>query len=203
MRLPNLYFPIIILSIFCFANCQSEKSTLTDTRDQAVYTTQKIGDLIWMLDNLQFETDSSWCMNNDPKNCQKYGRLYTWKAAMQACPDGWRLPTQAEWMDLSLHIAGEEWHKKDGGENRLFRKLKAGGESGFDLQVAGMYDPETDYFFPIGSIGSYWSSTKFAYHAAVCAVMEARNGEVFMINPGTRAIGHSCRCVQAQVSETR
>lgn len=196
MQLSNLNLLYLISIIFFCANCQSEKSTFVDARDQISYTTQKIGDLTWMLDNLQFETDSSWCMNKDPEKCKEYGRLYTWNAAMKACPDGWRLPTQEEWMNLALHIAGEEWHKKDGGENRLFRKIKPDGESGFDLALAGMYDPETDYFFPIGSIGSYWSSTKFAYHAAVCAVMEGRNGEVFMLNPGTRAIGHSCRCVK-------
>ena len=29
-------------------------------------------------------------------NCEGYGRLYTWKAAQNACPNGWRLPTDSE-----------------------------------------------------------------------------------------------------------
>ena len=199
MRHPNLLLLLLllfILTILIFSNCQKSTSTFTDSRDQVIYKTQEINGLMWMLDNLQFKTDSSWCQKNDPKSCEKYGRLYTWEDAMSACPDGWRLPTQAEWMDLSLHFANEEWHKKDGGENRLFNRIKPGGETGFDLQLAGMYDPSTNYFFPIGSIGSYWSSTKFAFHAAICAVMEGKNGEVFMLNPGTRTVAHSCRCVQ-------
>ena len=197
MRHSNFKFIMLILTIITFFNCQNEPTTFTDARDQTQYNIQKIGKLTWMLDNLQFPTDSSWHYQNDPKNSEKYGRLYTWDAAMKACPDGWRLPTQDEWMDLSLHFAQEEWHQKDGGENRLYRKLMVGGESGFDLELGGMYDPSTDYFFPVGSIGSYWSSTKFAFHAAVCAVMDSKNGEVFMLNPGTRAVGHSCRCVRS------
>jgi uncharacterized protein (TIGR02145 family) len=192
----NLLFLLLILTILAFSSCEKSTATFTDSRDQVIYKTQEINGLTWMLDNLQFETDSSWCHQNDSKNCEKYGRLYTWEDAMSACPDGWRLPTQAEWMDLSLHFAKEEWHKKDGGENRLFNRVKPGGETGFDLQLAGMYDPSTNYFFPIGAIGSYWSSTKFAFHAAICAVMEGKNGEVFMLNPGTRTVAHSCRCVQ-------
>ena len=196
MRHSNLLLLISIVVLFLFSNCKKAPSTFTDPRDQAIYKIQEINGLTWMFDNLQFKTDTSWCQQNNPENCKKYGQLYTWYDAMTACPDGWRLPTQAEWMDLSLHFAGEEWHKKDGGENRLYNRVKPGGETGFDLQLAGMYDPTTDYFFPIGSLGSYWSSTKFAFHAAVCAVMDGKNGEVFMLNPGTREVGHSCRCVR-------
>jgi uncharacterized protein (TIGR02145 family) len=196
MRHYNLLLLFSIFAMIIFSNCGKTESTFTDSRDQTIYKTKEFNGLTWMTNNLQFETDSSWCHQNDPKNCKKYGRLYTWEDAMTACPDGWRVPKQDEWMDLSLHIANEEWHKKDGGENRLYRRVKIGGQSGLDLSLAGLYDPTTNYFFPIGEIGAYWSSTKFAFHAAVCAVMDGKNGEVFMLNPGTRDVGHSCRCVQ-------
>ena len=197
MRFSN-FIILLLLSILMvsFFACQNSINTFTDPRDQQTYRTKEILGQTWMLDNLQFQTDSSWCYKNEAVNCPINGRLYTWYDGMKACPEGWRLPTQQEWMDLALHIAGEEWHEVDGGQNRLYRKLKPESDYDFVLPLAGMYDPELNSWFPLGSVGSYWSSTKFAFHAAVCAVLDKTNGEVFMINPGTRTVGHSCRCIK-------
>ena len=54
----------------------------------------------WMAENLNYETANSWCYGDKEENCAKYGRLYTWAAAMEACPTGWHLPSQDEWKEL-------------------------------------------------------------------------------------------------------
>jgi uncharacterized protein (TIGR02145 family) len=71
---------------------------------------------------------NSWCYDNSADNCSKYGRLYTWTAAMNiassyqdaeasavissthqgACPAGWHIPTYAEWTMLENAVGGEE-----------------------------------------------------------------------------------------------
>ena len=193
----QLLFLGIAAILWCIScNEVAEIGTYTDKRDQKTYRTKVFLGKIWMIDNLNFETDTSWCYENNSKNCEQYGRLYPWSQAMQACPEGWRLPTREEWMAFATANAGELWYEVDGGEQRLYEKLIEGGESGFEFNLPGLYDPEADIWFGKEEIGSFWSSDKFAYHAADCAVLDKRNGEIFMLNPGTRVVGHSCRCVK-------
>lgn len=68
------------------------------------YKTVKIGNQLWMAENLNLETPGSWCYENNPSNCKKYGRLYTWHDAMEYCPDGWHLPSDDEWVELKNFV---------------------------------------------------------------------------------------------------
>ena len=71
--------------------CKSKKweiytDTLEDGRDGKRYAYRKAVGLYWMLDNLRDTT-------------------FVWNDADQ-CPEGWRLPTEKEWNDLSKQLAG-------------------------------------------------------------------------------------------------
>jgi len=71
----------------------ADKNTLKDLRDGQVYKTTTIDipsknySEVWMAENLNYETDNSWCgggSGTTEGNCETYGRLYTWAAAMDS-----------------------------------------------------------------------------------------------------------------------
>ncbi len=78
--------------------------SITDPRDGQIYSIENIGGQVWMTENLNFRTENSYCYDNHESNCSRFGRLYTFSAAQQACPTGWHLPTENEWETLVLFV---------------------------------------------------------------------------------------------------
>jgi uncharacterized protein (TIGR02145 family) len=102
MRL--LLFAALAVLSGCGSNGKS--GILTDARDGKRYKTVKMPDgKTWMAENLNYRTDRGSCCYNDSNYyCDKYGRLYNWKAAKTACPKGWHLPSREEWDELMKSV---------------------------------------------------------------------------------------------------
>lgn len=79
----------------------ADAGTLKDLRDGQTYATVTIGGRVWMAENLNYETETSVVFPEyNGKSHEKYGRLYAWEDAMDACPRDWRLPGEDDWNDL-------------------------------------------------------------------------------------------------------
>ena len=198
-----------------------------DSRDGQTYKTVTIGTQTWMAENLNYGTANSYCYDDDASYCSKYGRLYTWTAAMDSegawstngkgcgynktcsptypvrgvCPEGWHLPTRAEFETLFTAVGGESiagqklkstsgWNSSGNGSDAFaFSALPAGGRY-FD----GNYDYEGDY-------ARFWSSTEdysdFAYNGYLNYDDNAG------LDYNYKNFGYSVRCLKDDGSTTQ
>jgi hypothetical protein len=63
----------------------------------------------WTTTNLNVNASPSYCYDDAESNCRRYGRLYTWASAQQACAmlgSGWRLPTDNDWRQMAKRYGG-------------------------------------------------------------------------------------------------
>jgi len=140
-----------------------QAQTFTDVRDGKVYKTVVVGKQTWMAENLAFKTEESVCYDNDASLCNKYGRLYIADEALNACPQGWRLPTAQDWriLETTLGMPADELDETGWRGTTEGAKLKVGGSSGFNATLGGKMTPNGN-FSGLDINGNYWSATKDA-----------------------------------------
>ena len=182
-------------------------NTLKDLRDGQVYKTVKIGDQVWMAENLNFETDSSFCYNDSVEYCAKYGRLYTWTAAMNACPDGWRLPSETDFVNLVKAVGGEKEAgtklKSTSGWNDYEGESGNGTDAfGFSALPAGAGN--AGHYGDMNHTTDFWGSTECGIENSPepgdgCAYemyLDYRDADVYMPSYAAKDLVLSVRCVK-------
>ena len=173
-----------LLSVFSLAG------TMRDSRDGKTYKTVKIGNQEWMAENLNYNAQGSVCYDNDPANCKKYGRLYTWDAAQDACPAGWHLPSKGEFGTLLGSVGDSEGERSKALRSSKWEKGK--DKYGFSALPAGGYYSYCEEFSRLGYAG-FWSSTEgISNHAFSLDVVD---GDADVLD-NFKADGNSVRCLK-------
>jgi uncharacterized protein (TIGR02145 family) len=115
----------------------------------------------WTTNNLDLDIASSYCQGDSQLNCRRYGRLYTWEAAVQACQslgDGWRLPTNDEWRQLTKQYGGVRDDSDDAGR-AAYKALLTGGSSNFNAVLGGNRERDGQYA-RLQAHGFYWTASE-------------------------------------------
>ena len=202
------------------------KGTLTDDRDGVTYKTVTIGNQTWMAENLKLNYNvgsaKSWCgggSGNNEGDCNKYGRLYTWAAAMDSaaiysyagedcgygkhcparwkprgiCPQRWHLPSKAELDELVEAVGGSSV------AGTMLRSTSGWdhNENGSDLYgftalPTGVRYPT--YFDHTGLLTSFWGSTEDDIYAVIVIDFGAHPSA--SVGRGIKSNGSPIRCLK-------
>jgi uncharacterized protein (TIGR02145 family) len=143
-----------------------KKSSFTDSRDGKGYKTVKFDNKTWMAENLNFNAEGSKCYDNESANCQKYGRLYNWSTATEACPSGWHLSHDGEWSILvdfagGNEVAGNILKASSGWDDYEGKSGNGVDAFGFSALPGGRGGYSDVSFGNVGTYGSWWSATEF------------------------------------------
>ena len=92
-------FPVRCISS-ATSRISEEDNVLLDGRTGELLKTITIGSQKWLAKNSAIKLSKSYCYDDDPENCDLYGRLYEWSSAHNACPVGTRLPNAADIAEL-------------------------------------------------------------------------------------------------------
>lgn len=158
----------------------------TDSRDNRTYRTIEINGLTWLAENLSYDIgEGCSSYKNKPSHEKEYGRLYTWHAAKDACPKGWRLPTLKEWDQLCEFF---------GKTQEAFQALIKGGYSGFNALLGGK-GSENGRYIELGDKGYYWTSDEKGDKKAVEIAFVLRS-QTLPDGTDFKTYLFSCRCVQ-------
>jgi uncharacterized protein (TIGR02145 family) len=190
---------LILLGAVCFhpLSGQSKAGTFIDPRDGKTYKTIEIGNQTWMAENLDFLIkDNSWCYDNKDSNCILYGRLYNWDAALNSCPSGWHLPSDEEWNALEKNIGVKEQELGIVGYAGIDQGagLKTGGNSGFNILMAGYRLWWDGSFLYKGDYADFWTATGSDNEEAWLRDFSLNDKTIYR-NRINKKYGNSVRCI--------
>lgn len=237
----NIYKRVILILLIIivwfspslFAQSGISSGLFKDGRDGKKYKWVKIGNQIWMAENLAYLpfvfspdtgsiTDPFYYVYGYDSTCVKcamktpfyktYGVLYNWIAAQNGntlsmksanliqgiCPNGWHLPSDAEWGELidfvgGSNIAGGRLKESDtihwiapnfGASNDFHFSVLPGGYRFINLTFTGM-----------GNFGHFWSATEYDSENALSRDFDNESTIIYSsyIN---KEIGFSVRCIK-------
>jgi len=200
-----------------------------------IYQTIIIGSQCWMAKNLNIgtlvgintnqtnnNTIEKYCNNNSESYCNTYGGLYQWDEMMNysttpgiqgICPEGWHLPTDAEWTALIDYVSSQTAYRCNNTVTYIAKSLAAtsnwmsstdtcdignnittNNATGFTALPAGWSQPN-GIFGGTGYATYFWSSTESAGSNAWFRYLYHASNEVHRGNWG-KTYGEPVRCLK-------
>jgi uncharacterized protein (TIGR02145 family) len=180
-KIPIVCF-LLFVSIIIFSSCTGG----VKDHDGNFYKTDKIGKQEWMFENLTVshfrngdtipearsdnewekygnEGKPAWCQQeNNPGKGKKYGKLYNWYAVSDPrglAPEGWHVPTDADWLRLTTYMGGPVFAAMKMRTSGLTGEGNKETGNDFKLPAGGTRDNKGE-FYGFGSYGYCWSSTE-------------------------------------------
>ncbi len=190
---------VVFIFVITLASCNQKPAPSlsfdTISKQDSIPSKVMLDQKVWMTKNLNLIVENSFCPA-DSLNCQLYGRLYTWKAAIEGCralAEGWRLPTNEEWQNMAKLYGGIVDDSNDQGK-AAYINLSEDGIGGFNALLAGNRQPDGDYQ-RLGAHGFYWTATE-SDSTEAWFYNFAKNATLLNHHTGSKLRAISVRCVK-------
>jgi uncharacterized protein (TIGR02145 family) len=137
----------------------AQRSAKNENVSATIYSRRMADGKEWTTANLNVNASPSYCYDDAETNCRRYGRLYTWASAQQACAMlriGWRLPTDNAWRQMAKRYGGVSDEAADKGR-AAFKALSSGGTSGFNAVLGG--NRFNGQYARLKEHGLYWTAS--------------------------------------------
>lgn len=171
---PQYGFPVRCISS-ATSKTSGEDEVLLDGRNGSLLKSVTVGSQKWLAQNSDIKLPKSYCYDNDQENCNQYGRLYEWSSAIDACPEGTRLPNATDIAEL----------KKN---SNIVSKL--------DLKFGGFRNAKGGYEQK-GSQANMWTASEVAANAKYWRA--SANGAGIIDNKVSKKAAMAIRCIVGEL----
>jgi len=145
---------------------------------------------------------SSGEFNVDCRSTPESGDLFSWCAVQQfqrqLCPRPWRVPTDADFIELNRALGGEG-HVFNEDPRRMFGQetpeVFEGYQNTWGLTLGG-FATQTGRYSSLGVMAYYWSASAFDEEHGSAMIVSERNRIVNIRFPASKAQGQMIRCVR-------
>lgn len=152
----------------------NHETDFIDYRDNSFYTWIQIDTQMWMAENMNYYLpENSFLYDDNENNSFHFGRLYTYNGTQEACPEGWRVPSDNDWKNLELFIGIPieeidlmyEWRGTSEGDDLkstdLWEECQYGLDTyGFNAKPAG-YMGYINGYMQIFEKATFWTNTVY------------------------------------------
>lgn len=192
------------------------------TVDKVDYYYTRIGNLDWFRNNLAVKSSGVPYLNEEIMS-DIYGRYYNYNEAMTACPEGWRLPTEEDWMSLAEAVgspAAEKYSTFENVASKLYADVSFNGVQmqAYWPEVGDITNESKLSMFPVGyvnlgnldNVGTYpgasfngaleytvyWTADKYDDEMAYYRYMITKLPDMLVGTGDVNTFGASVRCVR-------